>query len=129
MELAYINQTLSPDEKILGRFELTIWQYFLPVLSILIAIGPLWILWTWLQRRTTELAYTDKRIITKYGIISRNTDEIKIDAIESIDVRQGILGRIFNFGNLVISGRGGKLVVIADVKNVVAFRKALVDLQ
>jgi uncharacterized membrane protein YdbT with pleckstrin-like domain len=129
MELAYINQTLSPDEKVLGRLELSIWQYFWPVLSTVIIIGPLWILWTWVKRRTTELAYTNKRIITKYGIISRNTDEIKIDAIESIDVRQGILGRIFNFGNLVITGRGGKLVIISDVYNVVAYRKALVDLQ
>ena len=129
MELAYINQTLSPDEKILGRLELSIWQYFWPVLSTVIIIGPIWILWTWVKRRSTELAYTNKRIITKYGVISRNTDEIKIDAIESIDVRQGILGRIFNFGNLVISGRGGKLVVISDVKNVVSYRKALVDLQ
>ena len=129
MELAYINQTLSPDEKILGRLELSIWQYFWPVLSTVIIIGPIWILWTWVKRRSTELAYTNKRIITKYGVISRNTDEIKIDAIESIDVRQGILGRIFNFGNLVISGRGGKLVIISDVKNVVSYRKALVDLQ
>ena len=98
-------------------------------MSTIILIGPIWILWTWLKRRTTELAYTNKRIITKYGIISRNTDEIKIDAIEGIDVRQSVLGRLFNFGHLLISGRGGKLVIIADVKDVVAFRKALVDLQ
>jgi len=129
MELAYIKQTLSAEEKILGRFELTVWQYFWPVLTMFIGIGFLWIPWTMLKRKTTELAYTDKRIITKFGIIARNTDEIKINAIESIDIRQGVLGRLFNFGNLIISGTGGKLVIVPDVKDVVSFRKALVDLQ
>ena len=129
MELAYIKQTLSAEEKILGRFELTVWQYFWPILTIIIGIGFLWIPWTMLKRKTTELAYTDKRIITKFGIIARNTDEIKINAIESIDIRQGVLGRLFNFGNLIISGTGGKLVIVPDVKDVVSFRKALVDLQ
>ncbi|MDA1037528.1 MAG: PH domain-containing protein [Proteobacteria bacterium] len=129
MELAYIKQTLSPEEKILGRFELTVWQYFWPVLTIIIGIGFLWIPWTMLKRKTTELAYTDKRVITKFGIIARNTDEIKINAIESIDIRQGVLGRLFNFGSLIISGTGGKLVIIPDIKDVVSFRKALVDLQ
>ncbi len=129
MELAYIKQTLSSEEKILGRFELTVWQYFWPIITTTIGIGFLWIPWTMLKRRTTELAYTDKRIITKFGIIARNTDEIKIGAIESIDIRQGILGRLFNFGSLIISGTGGKLVIVPDVKDVVSFRKALVDLQ
>lgn len=129
MELAYIKQTLSPEEKILGRFELTVWQYFWPVLTIIIGIGFLWIPWTMLKRKTTELAYTNKRVITKFGIIARNTDEIKINAIESIDIRQGVLGRLFNFGSLIISGTGGKLVIIPDIKDVVSFRKALVDLQ
>ena len=117
MELAYIKQTLSSEEKILGRFELTVWQYFWPIITITIGIGVLWIPWTMLKRRTTELAYTDKRIITKFGIIARNTDEIKIGAIESIDIRQGILGRLFNFGSLIISGTGGKLVIVPDVKD------------
>ncbi|MFO1233894.1 MAG: PH domain-containing protein [Rivihabitans pingtungensis] len=36
--------------------------------------------------------------------MSRQTIELNISKVESIQVNQGILGRIFNYGTLVISG-------------------------
>ncbi len=57
--------------------------------------------------RSTELAVTNKRIITKSGLIQRNTTEMFLEKVESIQVDQGILGRIFDFGSITISGTGG----------------------
>ena len=87
MSLTYINNTLAPDETILGRIELTKWQYFWPFLFSPILIGLLFALWTLIVRNTTELAYTNKRVITKRGIIRRGTDEVRIGRIESVDLK------------------------------------------
>jgi uncharacterized membrane protein YdbT with pleckstrin-like domain len=60
----------------------------------------------WLRRFATEVAVTDRRVIYKTGLIQRHTIEINIDKIESADVDQSILGRIFGFGSITIRGTG-----------------------
>ena len=66
----------------------------------------------WLGWRNTEQGVTNKRVIYKHGIISRKTDEIKLSAVESIIIKQGILGRIFGFGTVIVTGRGAGDVTI-----------------
>ena len=68
--------------------------------GVLIAIAAIHVL-------TTELALTNRRIIAKSGLIRRNTIELKTNRVESLGVNQGILGRIFNFGSIVVKGVGG----------------------
>ena len=68
--------------------------------GVLIAIAAIHVL-------TTELALTNRRIIAKSGLIRRNTIELKTNRVESLEVNQGILGRIFNFGSIVVKGVGG----------------------
>ena len=51
-------------------------------------------------------------MIFKHGIISRKTDEMRLNAIESIVIKQGIIGRILGFGTVVVTGRGAGDVVI-----------------
>ena len=63
--------------------------------GVLIAIAAIHVL-------TTELALTNRRIIAKSGLIRRNTIELKTNRVESLGVNQGILGRIFNFGSIVV---------------------------
>lgn len=76
---------------------------------------------------STELAVTDKRVISKSGFISRKTVEINIGKLESITVKQGILGRIFNFGNVRGSGTGGSIAPIKGIYNPLAFRRAALE--
>ena len=128
MALSYIESTLASGEEILGRLTMTKLQYFWSIIFSFVIIGIPFLIWTFISRRTTEIAYTNKRIITKTGVISRDTDEIKIDRIESIDIKQSILGRMFGFGTVIISGTGAKIIAIADVINVIEVRKALVSL-
>ena len=129
MALSYVESTLAEGEQVLGQMKQTKWQYLWPLISCFILIGFIWIPWTLLKRRTTELVYTNNRVITKHGIIGRDTDEIRIDKIESVDVKQGVLQRMFGYGHLLITGTGGKLILVPFVTDIVAIRKALVDLQ
>ena len=78
---------------------------------------------------TTELAITNKRVIAKFGLISRSTIEINLQKIESIQVNQGILGRIFNFGSIVVSGAGNPQAPIPGISSPLQFRRAFIDTQ
>jgi hypothetical protein len=56
---------------------------------------------------TTEFAVTNKRIIAKSGFIRIHTLEILLSKVESIDIKEPILGRILNFGTVTVTGTGG----------------------
>ena len=49
----------------------------------------------WFHRWTTETDVTNLRVIHKTGFIKRQTFEMSLDKVESVDVNQSILGRIF----------------------------------
>jgi uncharacterized membrane protein YdbT with pleckstrin-like domain len=55
----------------------------------------------------TEYGVTNKRLMIKKGVIRLQTAEIPTDRIESIYCKQGLLGRIFCYGTVCISGVGG----------------------
>ncbi len=63
-------------------------------------------LWEWLKLRSTELGVTNRRLIIKKGIISRNTEEMKLSSVETVEIIQGVPGRILGYGNVKITGRG-----------------------
>ena len=65
----------------------------------------------WLHYKFIEQGVTTNRVIHKRGIIARNTQEIKLTAVESVYINQSILGRILGFGTVTITGRG-----ISDIK-------------
>ncbi len=49
---------------------------------------------------------TNRRIIWKRGFINRRTVEMNMDKVASVDVIQSILGRVFNYGDIIIRGPG-----------------------
>ena len=57
-------------------------------------------------RWSTEIAVTDRRIIFKRGIIRRHTVEMNMQKVESVDVDQTLIGRLFNYGSVTIRGTG-----------------------
>ncbi len=73
-------------------------------------------------RATTELAVTDHRVIYKTGLLSRHTIEMNRDKVESVDVDQTLLGRIFGYGTIIVRGTGGSLEPIRDIGDPLTFR-------
>ena len=74
---------------------------------------------------TTEYGITNTRVISKHGLIRRDIEEINLSSIESINVNQSIIGRILNYGTIIISGRGTSKVIFKDIDNVVEVRKLI----
>lgn len=131
---SYIEGTLIKDEKIIYTGNVSLWS-LAPliilgfVLLFVFGIGLIFWLIAYIRYKTTELAFTNKRIIAKFGFISRNTVELNITKVESIQVNQGILGRIFNFGTLIVSGAGNPQAPIPGISNPMAFRRAFMESQ
>lgn len=78
---------------------------------------------------TTELAITNKRVIAKFGLIRRDTIEMNISKVESIQVDQGILGRIFNFGSILVAGAGDPKAPIPGISEPLKFRRTFFEVQ
>jgi uncharacterized membrane protein YdbT with pleckstrin-like domain len=75
-----------------------------------------------IRRATTELAVTDRRVIYKSGLLARHTLEMNRSKVESVDVDQSILGRIFSFGTIIVRGTGGSLEPIRLISDPLTFR-------
>jgi uncharacterized membrane protein YdbT with pleckstrin-like domain len=92
----------------------------------LMAVGAIGTLFTWLRawikRVSTELAVTDRRVIFKRGLVRRHTVEMNMDKVESVDVDQSILGRIFNYGDVTVRGTGASIEPLRMIDDPLAFR-------
>jgi uncharacterized membrane protein YdbT with pleckstrin-like domain len=90
--------------------------------AALFLFGLILLVRAWWRRMTTEVAVTDRRVIYKTGFINRHTMEMHMDKIESVDVDQGILGRLLNFGDITINGTGEGKEYIREIDHPLEFR-------
>ncbi|HZD57448.1 MAG TPA: PH domain-containing protein [Anaerolineales bacterium] len=72
---------------------------------------------------TTEFAVTNKRVLAKTGLLRRRSLELLLGKVESIGVSQPILGRILNYGTIVVVGTGGTKEGFPNIAAPMDFRK------
>jgi len=127
--MSYIAKRLAPEETILraGQFHWT--QKLAPWLALLflgwLVIG----IFIWIgelfRLKTTEFVVTNRRLILKRGLFNVKVDEMNLASIEGGHIDQGILGRIFGFGRLTISGRGEMSIPFPTMAHPSAFRATI----
>jgi uncharacterized membrane protein YdbT with pleckstrin-like domain len=149
--MSYVREVLQPGEEI--RFRTNVhWLVYLPAM-VMFVLGIAFALWytaapsqhltllilsglsavpgfllfiaAWLKRFGTEIAVTDRRVIYKTGLVQRDTTEINMAKIESVDVSQSILGRVFDFGTLTIRGTGETIEELRNIASPLQFRNAI----
>lgn len=76
-------------------------------------------------KATTEIAITSERIIYKRGLVARYVAEMNIDRIEGVSVLQSVLGRLFNYGRILVRGMGVGEMILPPVANPISFRRAI----
>jgi uncharacterized membrane protein YdbT with pleckstrin-like domain len=74
---------------------------------------------------TSEFAVTSKRVLGKTGLIRLNTVDIVLAKVEAIRINQSILGRIFDFGDVLVTGTGGTVEVLSYIPDPVEFSKCI----
>ena len=74
---------------------------------IMILVALIWGGFIWMTYHCSILNIKKKQVILCTGILVRQTIDIPMNKIESIDIRQSILGSLLQYGSLVITGTGG----------------------
>jgi uncharacterized membrane protein YdbT with pleckstrin-like domain len=126
--MSYLDESLAPGEVIVARFALH-WtakgRLILGIVLIPLLVGIPLAIYEWLRLRAIELGVTSHRVVRKSGIISRTTDEIRLTAIETIDLQQSAWGRILGFGDVRVTGRGESSMLLRRVSDPVAVKRAI----
>jgi uncharacterized membrane protein YdbT with pleckstrin-like domain len=130
----YVEDALVGGEKIVHQGTISLWSvWHLLALGLVLlpafGLGLIFLGIAYIRIKSTEIAVTTKRLIVKHGFIRRSTIEINIQKIESIQVDQGFLGRVLNYGTLVISGTGTSHAPITGIAEPMAFRRAFIEAQ
>ena len=149
----YIDEILQPGEKVLYSTNAH-WVFFLPAIALWVLAGALLVVsgmvpggaaaliclslaaisavvalyntvTAWFHRWTTETDVTNLRVVHKTGFISRKTFEMSLDKIESVDVTQTILGRMFDYGDVMVRGVGEGEEEIKTIASPLAFRNSI----
>lgn len=126
---SYVNRNLAADEQVVYEAKVSWASQWLLILlgigTILMGIGIVFLVVAVINVLTTELVITNKRVIAKFGLISRKTVELKNSKVESVQVDQSIMGRMLNYGSIVVSGAGGPQAPIPNISAPLQFRSKL----
>lgn len=152
--MSYVQKVLQPDERVVYQTKLS-WAMYIPGLLLLAAAIVFFIVthviftttwWAdiinlvlvivavfllaqeWFERWTTEIAITDRRVIFKRGFIRRDTIEMGVEKVESVDVNQSLLGRLFDFGDITVRGTGAGLAPFRNIDSPLDFRSHVTGL-
>jgi uncharacterized membrane protein YdbT with pleckstrin-like domain len=149
----YIDDILQPGEKVLYSTNAH-WIFFLPAIIGWILVGVLLVFsgvvpagppvliclslaaisavaalyktaTAWFHRWTTETDVTNFRVVHKTGFVKRQTFEMSVDKVESVDVDQSILGRILNYGDVTVLGVGEGGKTLDTIASPLSFRNAI----
>lgn len=130
---SFVENSLIPGEKIEAKATITwlsqFWYYVFALLLVMTVIFPiLFIVLAIINVTSTELAVTNKKVIGKAGFIRRVSIDLPLEKLESVNIDQGIIGRILGYGRVSIRGVGGNNVSIPYIKKPMDFRRVVMGL-
>ena len=128
--MSYLDESLAPGETIVGRFDLHWTAKWRLIVFLLLAIPTLGIaliaaIYEWIRLRSIEQGVTNRRVVRKTGIVSRQTEELRLASIETIDLHQTAWGRIFGFGDIVLTGRGESSMIFGRLARPLEAKRAI----
>jgi uncharacterized membrane protein YdbT with pleckstrin-like domain len=91
-----------------------------PLALALIALGAAYV-----RQRSSEFAVTNKRVVMKTGVLQTRSVELLLVKIEGIVVNQGLGGKLFGYGDLVVTGTGGTKELFTGIGAPFEFRRAV----
>ena len=134
--MLYLERNLGRGEEIISKCEVSmaaitinivIGVLFIFLLGLLgIIVAAIIILPSFLKIKSTELGLTNKKILGKYGVINTKIMDSPLGKINSVTVEQGLDGKIFGYGKIVISTSSGGYK-FNFIKNADSFRSAVME--
>jgi len=100
---------LQPDNSVMGLAAAVV---AVPVLVV-------WVVVPFLRWMTSTYTVTNRRLITRHGILTRTGRDIPLFRINDVAYEKGLLDRVLGCGTLIISDATEKAgVVLPDIPNV-----------
>jgi uncharacterized membrane protein YdbT with pleckstrin-like domain len=98
------------------------WRYTTYALAL---VAGVLLIQQWFQWWVTEIAVTNRRVIYKKGLIRRQTNEMNMDKVESVQIDQSILGRMLDYGNVTILGTGEGFETLRTIASPIELRNSI----
>jgi uncharacterized membrane protein YdbT with pleckstrin-like domain len=77
-----------------------------------------WVIRPFLRWLTTQYVFTNRRIITRAGIVSKRGRDMPLAKVNNVSFEVSVLGRILNYGRLEVTSASDENLVIDDVPHV-----------
>ncbi len=142
--MSFLEQNLVPGERLVHRASLH-WMVFAPAAligltglvallflpeyrllgGVVVVVGALLAIKPYILLRFSEFGVTDRRVLVKLGLLSRESLDQILDKIEAVQVEQDILGRILGYGTVTVIGTGGTRETFPRINDPFAFRRAI----
>lgn len=116
----YVENNLQKGETIVKKAKITMLFAFMHITNILII--PLIV--RLVKVKNIALAFTNKRIVGKVGVIKTQALDAPLNKIQNCSVKQGLGGKIFNYGTIRVDTAAGKFEFVG-VKDANGFKNAL----
>lgn len=111
--------TLQPDNSVVG----------LVALVVAVPVVIVWFVIPFLRWRTSTYTVTNRRLITRSGILNRTGRDIPLFRINDVAYEKGLLDRLLGCGTLIISDASENAgVVLPDIPNVERVQLQISDL-
>lgn len=127
--MRYIEQSLAPGETVLqrGKYPAVYWfgAWMMLLFLGIIIVGIVLFIRAAIIMKTTDFAVTNRRVILKRGWLNRSTQEIAVESVEGVVLNQSLIGRLFGFGRVIVTGTGEATIVFPPMSHPVAFRRAI----
>ena len=98
------------------------------VATFFIVFAIVWVIMVWLTYHFSSLIIKSNQVILCSGILVRKTLDIPLSKVESIDIRQSILGSLLQYGSLIITGTGGSRQFINNIAKPLTCRRYIEQL-
>jgi len=69
----------------------------------------------YINLKSIVMLITNEKVLKKEGILNTNTQEIRLNAIETIEIKRSLIDRLTGSGNLIITGRGNAVIVFRNI--------------
>lgn len=99
-----LNENNTEEEKVIFSWVVNWSNYILPVLLIF-PLWPLFLFWIYYiyYHKTKKIILTNKKFTYSYWILSKKQLDIKLEKIESIQIKKNVLDMIFWSWTIIVS--------------------------
>ena len=121
-----IDQYLGRDEHIIREGKVSVVVLIVHILLIFVGIGLITIWKPLIDRLTTVLCFTNKKVIGKTGLIKTKSLDAPLNKINNASVNQGFFGKILGYGTVRIDTSSGTYL-FGHISDPNGFKTALMN--